>query len=95
MEEAPKGAQTTKHQRPMKNTFLTRFFEEKDLVDMLYEVKATDGMLHLIPTGVVVEKILNAPANEQKKIEGVLRKIDFLNGDVHHFLRHLAQALVN
>jgi hypothetical protein len=42
---------------------------------------------------VVIEAIDNAPAAEQEQIAGIVRKLDFANGDFHHFLRHLATAL--
>ena len=74
-------------------TFLSRFFAEKDLEERTYEATAPDGTFHLIPTSCVIEAILNAPATEQTQIPGILRQIDFKNGNVHHFLNHLAGAL--
>jgi len=47
-----------------------------------------------IPYGVVLEHIKIAPSHEQEKIKDMLVKIDFKNGDVKHFLRHLSQALL-
>jgi len=73
--------------------YLTRFFAEKDLDQRIYDVTAPDGTTHMIPTGCVIEAIQVAPAHEQEKIAGILRQIDFRNGDVHHFLNHLAGAL--
>lgn len=73
--------------------YLARFFKEKDLDERIYNVTAPDGTLHMIPTGCVIEAIHAAPVQEQKQIAGVLRQIDFRNGDVHHFLNHLAGAL--
>jgi len=74
-------------------TYLVRFFQEKDLTERTYEVAAPDGTMHLIPTGCVIEAIHAAPAGEQDKIAGILRQLDFRNGDIHHFLNHLAGAL--
>lgn len=34
-----------------------------------------------------------APASEQRAIKTMLVKIDFVNGDVRKYLRHLAQAI--
>jgi hypothetical protein len=76
-------------------SYLRRFFAEKALEDQTYEITAPDGMLHLIPTGCVIEAIMAAPAREQDGIASILRRIDFANGDVHHFLRHLAQPLAD
>lgn len=74
-------------------TYLRRFFAEKALDERTYVVNAPDGTAHFIPTGCVIESIQAAPAHEQEQIAGILRQIDFRNGDVHHFLNHLAGAL--
>jgi hypothetical protein len=73
--------------------YLQLFFQEKDLGELVYEVIAPNGTAHMIPTSVVIERIQAAPAGEQDQIAGIIRKIDFANGDLHHFLRHLATAL--
>ena len=41
----------------------------------------------------VVAAMKQAPAHEQAAIKTMLVKIDFKNGDVRHYLRHLAQAI--
>ena len=74
-------------------TFFQTFFDEKDLVSKTYEVESPNGSINLIPSEVVIERIKNTKGEEAKKIETMLRKIDFMNGDVHHFLNHLAGAL--
>lgn len=74
-------------------TFFQTFFDEKDLVSKTYEVESPNGSINLIPSEVVIERIKNTKGDEAKKIEAMLRKIDFMNGDVHHFLNHLAGAL--
>ena len=80
-------------------TFFETFFTEKNLTEEIYEVEAKTGGIfgttHLIPTSAVIAKIKTTKGNEAKQIEGILRKIDFANGDVHHFLRHLAQAMAD
>jgi len=52
-------------------------------------------MPHHITNEVVIEQILNAPANEQRGIANMLRKLDFANADINDYLKHLAGALVN
>lgn len=52
-----------------------------------------NGEYNLMPYGVVVEAIHNAPRHEQEAIKTMLVKIDFVNGDVRHYFRHLAVAL--
>ena len=73
--------------------FLQLFFQEKALAERIYDVIAPDGTAHMIPTSVVIEMIDRAPTHEQEQIAGIVRKLDFANGDFHHFLRHLATAL--
>jgi hypothetical protein len=72
--------------------FLRNFFAEKDIPETTFEVEGPSGM-NMIPNTVVVEHMQLCPAHELKGIEGILRKIDFANGDVNHFLGHLAKAL--
>jgi hypothetical protein len=74
------------------SAYLKTFFGEKNLDSVIYEVEGPSGVNH-IPTECVIEAILIAPRHEQKAIADTLRKIDFYNGDVHHYLRHLAQAI--
>ena len=79
------------------NDWLDRLVDEKGLDrDKVYEVEGPKDSFYgvnLIPLGVVVDAIKAAPANEKAPIKDTLVKIDFLNGDVEHFFRHLAKAL--
>jgi hypothetical protein len=52
-----------------------------------------NGVEHMIPNAVVVEFIAQASGGEKAKIEDTLRKIDFKNGDVNHYLEFLAGAI--
>ena len=74
---------------------LSTFFAEKDFDIQTYEVTSpTTGDSHIITTDVVIERILNLKAGtEREVIKGILRELDFRNGDFHHFFRHLATAL--
>ena len=69
------------------------FLDEKRIGSQVYEVASENGTLNMVPTEVVVEAIMNTSADEQKQIKDTLVKIDFVNGDVHHFFNHLAGAL--
>lgn len=71
------------------------FLAEKSLPAASWELTAADGTTHWIDSDVVVEAIHGAPAGEQRGIKSTLVKIDFVNGNVNDFFRHLAQALVN
>ena len=75
------------------NTFFNRYFNEKDLDNQVYEIAALNGTMNLIETDMVIAKIKTTQGEEAKKIEAIIRQIDCLNGDIHHFLRHLAQAM--
>ena len=69
------------------------FFEEKEINYEMYEIEH-EGEMHLIDTDFVIECIKEAPAREQEQIANTLRKIDFANGNVNHFLKFLAEAFV-
>ena len=75
--------------------YLETFFAEKQLPFASWELKDEEGILHIIDNGVVIENIELASAVEQNKIADVIRRIDFANGDVNDFLKHLAGALIN
>lgn len=73
--------------------YFDRFFEEKDLPYVLFEIEH-DGYTHMIGTDVVIEGIKNAPTHEQAQIRDMLVKLDFYNAPIVPFLEHLAGAMV-
>lgn len=74
--------------------YLVTFFDEKNLDrEKILTAIAPRGTENLIETGVVIDAILQTSGAEQVKIAEILRKIDFANGDVYHFLTHLAGAM--
>ncbi len=75
--------------------YLKTFFAEKDLPEVDWELKDDEGVTHHISSAVVLEAIEKAPQNEQNYIADMIRKIDFNNGDVNDYLKHLAGALIN
>jgi len=77
----------------MLNHYLKTFFAEKNLPAVEWEIDAADGTANFISSEIVIEHIAIAPPAEQAEIANVIRKIDYANGDVNHFLRHLAGAL--
>jgi len=77
------------------NKYLTAFFDEKNLPFIEWELTSNSGEFHLISNEVVIEHIAISSEQEQKQISDVIRQIDFKNGDVNHFLKHLAGALIN
>lgn len=78
----------------MSQRYLQTFFAEKDLPFQSWEILSSSGVPHMIDSEVVIEAIMNAPEDEQRKIADIIREIDFRNGDVNHFLKHLAKGLV-
>lgn len=78
----------------MPTKYLRDFFAEKDIEAKIFEKKASDGTPHFIPNEVVVEHMTRVSAAEAEALAGILRQIDFRNGDVNHFLEHLSGALV-
>ncbi len=75
--------------------YLETFFAEKDLVEENWELTDEQGVTHWISSAVVLEQLAIAPREEQEAIANVIRKIDFANGNVNDFLKHLAGALIN
>lgn len=75
--------------------WLETFLEEKgiDLELRLYNVWSGTAM-HMVSGEVVKEAILKANTQEKRFIKETLVKIDFQNGDINHFLKHLAKCYV-
>lgn len=81
-----------KTQQPKYTAFqqwFVTFLEEKQ-IDMSESVACSNGQLQV---GDVCSVIMTCPENEQKAIKEMIVKIDFKNGDVVDYLKHLAKAL--
>lgn len=74
--------------------YITRFFEEKHIPYQTFQIEDKTGTTHFLDTDVVIEAIKTTQGTEQNQIANVLRKIDFKNGNVNHFLKYLAHGLV-
>ena len=73
--------------------WLNTFIEEKGIdLDTPFEV-IKNGNLNIMSYKVIYEHILITTTEEKKKIKDMIVKIDFLNGDVLNFFRHLATAI--
>lgn len=76
------------------NEWLDIFIEEKGIdLEKTFSVEGPEYGLNIIPVGSVIEHMKIAPKHEQDKIQKILVMIDFKNGDVYHFLKHLAGAM--
>ena len=75
-------------------TYLNNLISEKANISMStpIEVEGASGT-NFMNVGVIVEHILIAPKSEQEAIKNVLVKIDFNNGDILDFFKHLAKAI--
>jgi len=74
--------------------YLKTFFEEKNVPFQIFTVTDKNNNVHFIDTNVIIENILLTSPAEQAQIAMILRKIDFKNGDVKHFLKYLAHGMV-
>jgi len=76
------------------DTWLDTLIEEKgiDTESIEFDVMGKSG-LNIIPLGVVIEHIKIASKEEQKQIKTILVQIDFANGDICHFFKHLSGAI--
>lgn len=73
---------------------LKTYFEEKNLPFEEWNFDI-NGNVHFISNEFIIDVILNAtPRFEQEEIWSVIRRIDFKNGNVNHFLRHLAEGYI-
>lgn len=73
--------------------WLDTLIEEKNInLDEQFEVSGTWGVNYMQYQNVI-EAIKSTSEYEQKQIQNMLIKIDFVNGDIKHYLRHLAQAI--
>ncbi len=73
--------------------WLDTLIEEKQIdLEDTFEVEA-ENQTHFFSYGVVIEHCKIASTNEQAFIKDTLVKIDFKNGDIKHFFRHLAKCL--
>lgn len=73
--------------------WIDTFVEEKGLeIDQTFEVEGRSG-LNVIPLAVLIEHMKIAPKREQDRIKDTIVRIDFLNGNVMDFFKHLAGAI--
>lgn len=75
-------------------TYLQKFFSEKDLAPVTWTIDSPDGTANIISSEAIIEMIHGTEGAERTQIEDTIRKIDFHNGDVNHFLRFLAGEFV-
>lgn len=75
------------------STWIDTLIAEKALdTDQMIEAEGPSG-LNMIPFSIVIDAIKAANAQERAQIKKTLVMIDFKNGDVMHFFKHLAKAI--
>lgn len=73
--------------------WLDTFLSEKGIdLEQVVLVQGPSGE-NRIPVGCIADMMKQAPRQERDNIKNTLVKIDFLNGDVLHYFKHLAQAI--
>ena len=77
----------------MFNSWLDTFLDEKNIdMENIIEVEGSLG-INYIPVSIVIDRMKETTSDEQKKIKDIIVKIDFNNGDIMHFITHLAKSL--
>lgn len=79
--------------RTQEQKWLETYFEEKEVPFDVLTV-TVDSETHLISTETIIDLILQTPENEAAQIAPMIRKIDFHNGDLVPFLKHLAVCFI-
>lgn len=77
------------------NNWIDRFLREKDIDRYEMFTIERNGNKHIFEIGHVVDTMKITSKQEQNAIKDMLVKIDFLNGDVRDYIKHLANALVD
>lgn len=77
------------------NEWIDTLFSEKGIDQDQVLTIPSDGFFgdNIMPVSVVIDAIKNTSKKEQKAIQKMLVKIDFANGDILHYIKHLAQAI--
>jgi len=75
------------------NNWLDTFIAEKGIdLEATFQFDNDNGF-NIMPYGVVVEAIKTTTGIERASIKTMIVKIDFANGDVLDFFRHLGRGL--
>lgn len=75
------------------NKWLDTFIDEKKLPYKLFTIEH-NSKVHFIDNNLIVELIKKLPLSEKRSIKNILVRVDLYNGDVNHFLEHLATGYV-
>lgn len=73
--------------------WLNTFIQEKDLSSEIFEIEH-NGNTHFVESEVILDLIKVTSPKDQAAIKNILVQIDFKNGDINDFLKHLAKGYV-
>lgn len=77
----------------MFDNWLDTFIEEKEIPYANFKIEHA-GNTHYIDNDQVIELMKQSTVQEQQQIKNIMVMIDFKNGDINHFLEHLAKGFV-
>lgn len=77
----------------MTNPYIETFFREKEIPFVIFQIEHK-GQVHFVKNTYIIELIKELPYSETKLIEVALRRLDFTNQDINHYLEHLARGYV-
>lgn len=74
--------------------WLKTFIAEKNIdLELILEVEGPELGTNLIPVEVLIDAICSAPRVEREAIRKMMIRIDFMNGNILDYFRHLAKAI--
>lgn len=74
--------------------WLNTFISEKGLdLDTIFEVVGPTGTTNWIPAQCIVDLMHQTSPREQAGIKAMIVRIDFANGNVMDYFKHLAKAV--
>lgn len=93
LEEVKKTLDNKPNFSSKNSSYLVTFFEEKELKSEIFFY--SEGYNHATLSNYdVIDAVLNTEDKVVlKQIEDTIRKIDFLNGDINHLLKHLGEGI--
>lgn len=75
-------------------TYINTLLEEKGIsTETIIEIETVEWGTNFIPLQVVIDYILASGEDNRRTVRSTLVKIDFNNGDVMHFFKHVARHI--
>ena len=75
--------------------WLNTFIEEKGIeTELSIQFDDENGNFNIMPVKIILDAIKSTTKEEQAQIKNTIVQIDFKNGNVLDYFKHLAKALV-